>query len=411
MRASSTALVVVLDAVGISTLNYLLEKTSLDVSLPNMSKMGLPKLLNKGLLKEIIQSKNTYAKTINQASATADSAVGHREMMGIVDDSTYELFPHGFKADYIKALEEKIGTKTLFNKMVGGMDAIRLNAEEHEKTGYPIVYASKCDPLLQLAMDENVIPVKRQHEIAEIAFNLSQKMGVPITRVIGRAYVKKENGEFVRTSNRHDVVCPLESKTLIDILNEKGICTVSVGKAGELVNTEYCKKIKISNPALVDKSLGLRFVHPKKKDTNPMSIQGIVNALDDIGKDESSAVKGTFVFANLVDTDSLYGHSEDVDGAIRSIEESDRVLSIIKGKMKKGDLLAITADHGMEHRSDYGYHNLEPIPLLAERIGYETFDLKGTNAKTLADVGYLVAQLFKCENEFIETCKLEKYYG
>ena len=407
---AKNVLLIVVDAVGVSTLEYLLSKYEKPVHLPNLSKMGLGGLLSPEFAKRLGKADGkSYALRIEQASASADSVIGHREMAGIVDHRTYNLFPEGFRPDYIAELERRIGRKTMFNKMAGGMEAIELNAEEHARSGRPIVYASKCDPLIQLAMDENVIPVREQHKIADTAFALAMEMKIPVTRAIARAYVRTPQGEIARTPNRHDAVLPMEGRTLLDMLYEKGVWTVAVGKTSELVNTVYNEKIKLTRPEFIDPALKLRFVHPKGKDTNPFSVQGIINALN-----AARAVyrpHGTFVFANLVDTDSLYGHTRDVAGALKSLEELDRELPLIEKHLAAGDLLLLTADHGMAHREDYGYHNREPLALLARVKGKEGLDgLKAPSGKTLADAGYLAAQMFGCEKEFASAGELGRFF-
>jgi phosphopentomutase len=392
-----TAVLIVIDALGLDTLDYLLSRSSKKASLPNLVRLGLGELL-PGRLGRV--KPKGWALRVNQASASADSVVGHREMMGVVDPRTFDLFPDGFPKGYIRALEKAIGRKTLFNRMAGGMEAIELNAREHEKTGRPIVYASKCDPLIQLAMDEAVVPVAEQHAIADTAFRLALDMGVPVTRAIARAYFRS-GGEFVRTINRHDAVLPLSGPTLVDVLYRKGVWTVAVGKTADLVNTAYHEKVKLSDPRLLDPALGLRFVHPKGKDANPYSIQGVVNAV--VSAKALYRPAGTFVFANLVDTDSLYGHARDVDGALASVEETDRLVPAIESRLEPGDLLMVAADHGMRHGDDYGYHNKEPLPLLAERIGRRGLGgLKPGLAPGLAEAGSLLAQAFGCGREFLE---------
>ncbi|MDA8242606.1 MAG: hypothetical protein M0025_00590 [Elusimicrobia bacterium] len=400
-HAQRTGLLIVIDAVGLSTLEYLLSKYPGKVKLPNLSRLGLGEIVLPEFRKRLGKTGGkSYAARVSQVSATADSLVGHREMMGVVDHRTYDLFPDGFRRDYLEELERRIGRKTFYNKMAGGMEAIELNAEEHERTGRPIAYASKCDPLIQLAMNESVIPVAEQHKIAETAFALAMEMKIPITRAIARAYVRNEQGEIIRTSNRHDAVLPIGQRTLVDVMNAAAVWTVAVGKTADLVNTSYRAKIKLNSEVYLDPSLKLRFVHPKRKDTNPFSIQGTVNALE-----AAHAVyrpKGTFIFTNLVDTDSVYGHTRDVEGALKSLEEIDRCLPLIEKHMAKGDLLAITADHGMLHREDYGYHNNEPLPFIACRKGG---DRKLGGLKTglmpgLTDIGSLFAQYFGLRKEY-----------
>ncbi|OGR53166.1 MAG: hypothetical protein A2049_05475 [Elusimicrobia bacterium GWA2_62_23] len=406
-HAQRTGLLLVIDAVGLSTLEYLLSKYPGKVKLPNLARLGLA-----GLLPAPMRSRlggkyggKAYAAAVTQVSSTADSLVGHREMMGVVDHRTYDLFDDGFSRDYLDELERRIGRKTFFNKMAGGMEAIELNASEHERTGKPIAYASKCDPLIQLAMNEDVIPVREQHKIADTAFALAMEMKIPITRAIARSYVKNAQGEIIRTSNRHDAVLPIGQKTLVDVLHDAAVWTVAVGKTSDLVNTSYHAKVKLNKEVFIDPSLKLRFVHPKKKDTNPFSIQGTINALQ--AAHSVYRPKGTFIFTNLVDTDSVYGHTRDVAGALKSLEEIDRTLPLIEKNLAKGDLLGITADHGMLHREDYGYHNNEPLPFIAYRKGADRRlgGLKTGTMPGLTDIGNVFAQFFGLEGEYSKLVK------
>jgi len=408
---NKTALLLVLDAVGLSTLEYLFSRYPGKVELPNLARLGLGDIIKPEFSSRVGKSDGkSYRARLKQASASADSVVGHREMMGIIDDRTFNLFPDGFPRPYLDELEKRIGRKTFFNSMAGGMEAIEMNAAEHEKTGMPIVYASKCDPLIQLAMNEKVIPVAEQHKIADTAFDVAMEMGIPVTRAIARAYVKSPEGEIIRTANRHDAVLPMGRKTLVDMLYARGVWTAAVGKTSDLVNTTYHEKLKLTNKEFLDPSLGLSFPHPKGKDTNPLSVQGTVNAID-----EAKAVyrpHGTFIFSNLVDTDSLYGHTRDVEGSLRAVEAADKIIPVLEKRLSKGDLLIITADHGMAHREDYGYHSNEPLPFLVERIGYgeDLGGLKKGRADTLAEAGWLVSQFFGAQEEFVRQSKLEAYF-
>jgi phosphopentomutase len=326
-------------------------------------------------------------------------------MVGVVDPRTYKLFPDGFPEDYVRALAKEIGRDLIFNRMAGGMEAIEKNRELHEKTGKPILYASKCDPVLQLAMDENVIPVPEQHRIVDASFALALRMGIEITRVIGRSYTMRD-GAIFRTPNRHDCTLPLDKPTLIGIAKGRGVRTVSIGKAAELVGAEFDDVIKLTDPALLDPALGFRFVDEKRRDTNPFSIQGTINAL--AAARNISRPHGTFIFGNYVDADSLFGHTMNVEGTLSSIEEFDRMLPKVTSLLSPGDMVIITADHGMEYREDYGYHSLEPVPMLASIIGGR-FDLKLFERQTLALAGYLAAQVFGCAGEYVETCNLREY--
>ena len=406
MKNGPTVLLMVLDAVGATTLEYLLAHSARKVRLPRLCAMGLGNILS-GEFRDRLPPRPQAPLSIalNQASAYPDSTIGHREMVGVVDPRKYRLFPDGFPQNFVRALEKAIGRGVMLNRMAGGMEAIEENRELHEHTGRPILYASKCDPVLQLAMNEEIIPVPEQHRIVDASFTLALRMGVKITRAIGRSYVMRD-GAIFRTLNRHDCTLPLEKPTLIGIARGRGVRTVSVGKAAELVGADFDDTIKLTDPKLLDPALGFRFVDKKKRDTNPYSIQGTVNAL--VAARNISRPRGTFIFANCVDADSLFGHTRDIEGALRSIEEFDRMLPRVTHLLAPGDMMMITADHGMEHREDYGYHSLEPLPMLATVVGVP-FDLKLFTRETLALAGYLAAQIFGCAEEYVATCALGKY--
>jgi phosphopentomutase len=405
-----TVLLLVLDAIGVETLNWLLDNFPNQMGpWTNLSGLGLGNLVaERHRVRFYLPDKAAYATSLVQTSASPDSVIGHREMMGVVDARTYNLFPDGFPPRFIDELECRIGRTTMFNQMAGGLAVIEENMDVHAETGNPIVYASKCDPLIQIAMDEAIIPVPEQHQIAEIAFHLALEMGIPLTRSIARSFVRLPDGDFKRTGNRHDVVLPLSGRTLVDILHKQHVWTVAVGKTADLVNdqkpapSKYHEEWHLTDPFWLNPVHELQFPHPAGSDNNPFSFQGIFNALD-ISR-TAHRPKGTFVFANLVDTDSLYGHVKDAEagGALRSIGEFDRVLSQICARLNWGDLLIVTADHGMNHHDDYGYHSVEPLPFLVRRIGHNS-DLGGLElgrGEGLTQVGDLVAQMFGCADQF-----------
>ncbi|MBI5882960.1 MAG: hypothetical protein HZB91_07645 [Elusimicrobia bacterium] len=397
MAKKPIVLLAVLDAVGLTTLEYLLRSHKGKVRFPNLSRLGLGRLVAPDLKSRFGRDAGrSLAAAVDQASASADSVIGHREMVGIVDGRTYGLFPEGFPPDFIADLETRIGRKTIYNRMAGGIEAIEANAAEHARTGRPIVYASKCDPVIQVAMDEAVIPVREQHAIGDAAFELARKRGIPVTRCIARAYVRSAGGEVARTPNRHDTVIPMDARTLVDVLSDARVWTVAVGKTSDLVNTRYHDALKLTDRAFLDPGLGLRFVHPKGKDTNPFVTQGVINAL--AAARASYRPNGTFIFSNFVDCDSLYGHTRDVSGALASIAEFDRVLPLLERGLGPGGLLILTADHGMEHRPDYGYHHKEPLPLIIERVGGRAsrqFRVPRIS-EGLTGIGRLVAEEFGC---------------
>ena len=89
------------------------------------------------------------------------------------------------------------------------------------------------------------------------------------------------------------------------------------------------------------------------------------------------------MFANLVETDQLYGHRKDVEGFHRALQEIDAAVATWLGLMRPGDLLVLTADHGLDPEAPHTDHTREHAPLLAVFDGSDGRRHDGQ----LADVG------------------------
>jgi phosphopentomutase len=90
-----------------------------------------------------------------------------------------------------------------------------------------------------------------------------------------------------------------------------------------------------------------------------------------------------FVFVNLVDTDQLFGHRHDVAGFVGSLQAIDAALGVWLGRLGDGDLLIVTADHGVDPTAAHTDHTREYAPLLARFRG----DGGRRHDGLLADVG------------------------
>ena len=102
------------------------------------------------------------------------------------------------------------------------------------------------------------------------------------------------------------------------------------------------------------------------------------------------AEDGDLVFANFVDFDMVYGHRRDVAGYAAALEAFDRRLPEAIGRLKDGDLLMLTADHGCDPTWRGTDHTRERVPVFGLVPG-----LSGGSAglrKSFADIGETVAE-------------------
>ncbi len=92
---------------------------------------------------------------------------------------------------------------------------------------------------------------------------------------------------------------------------------------------------------------------------------------------------GGFVFTNLVETDQVYGHRHDSEGFARALGDIDAAVGTWLELLAPGDLLVLTADHGVDPTMPHTDHTREHTPLLAVFPGQDGRRHDGP----LADVG------------------------
>jgi phosphopentomutase len=298
-----------------------------------------------------------------EASKGKDSVTGHWEMMGIVLDRAFPVFPHGFDADLLADFSRRTGRGVIGNKAASGTQIIDELGAEHMRTGALIVYTS-ADSVFQIAAHEDVVPIAELYRACEMAYALVGE-GLGIGRVIARPFVGAP-GRFTRTANRRDYALPPKGETLMDRLKAAAIPVVAIGKiedlfAGRGVTAAY---------------------HTASDDAGMDAVERQMNDID----------RG-FIFANLVDFDTQYGHRNDVTGYAENLERFDRRLAGILPRLREDDLLVVTADHGNDPTTPGTDHTREYVPLIATGPRVRDRADLGTRA-TFADLGQTLAEIF-----------------
>ena len=98
----------------------------------------------------------------------------------------------------------------------------------------------------------------------------------------------------------------------------------------------------------------------------------------------------SFIFNNLVDTDMLFGHRNDIKGFAGALEEIDSYLGQILPLITEDDLLIITADHGCDPTVPGTDHTRERVPVLMYNPNLKSQDLG--ERKTFADVAATISE-------------------
>jgi len=312
---------------GTDTLGHVLDAHP--TSLPNLERLGL--------LSVLWPPRGTPSGARGKAlelSAGKDTTTGHWEMMGLVTERPFPLYPEGFPPEIVEPFERYAGRKVLGNRHASGTEIIRELGEEHLATARPILYTSG-DSVFQVACHEEIWPPEKLWDLCRFARGILTGEHA-VGRVIARPF-SGTPGKFTRTSNRRDFTVEPTGETWLDRLVASGKRVFGVGKIVDI----------FSGRGISDS------VHTAS-DSEGMRVT--IEAMEDSRAD--------VVFTNLVDFDSKYGHRNDPVGFARNLAALDALLPELLGLLGRDDLFLLTADHGCEATDVSTDHTREFVPLL-----------------------------------------------
>jgi phosphopentomutase len=342
------ALVIVLDSVGCGhapdardygdsgadTLGHLYGRVQ-GLALPHLESLGLASIL--GLTREPSRHPGGRHFRLTARSAGKDTTTGHWELMGLVLEEPFATFEN-FPADLVSELEQRGGVRFIGNIAASGTDILKHLGGEHLRAGSPILYTS-ADSVLQIAAHEETFGLQRLWHLCQTARDLLDRRGIRIGRVIARPFTGDETNGFQRTGNRRDYSL-MPGETVLNRLLENGVQTIGVGKISDIFATS-----------------GIAESHPTKSNAEGMA------AIASLWAEHRHAPH--FIFANLVDFDSLFGHRRDPQGYADCLREFDHWLGGFLPNVRRDDLVLITADHGNDPYHTGTDHTREQVPLLA----------------------------------------------
>jgi phosphopentomutase len=310
---------------GSDTLAHVLERHP--TPLPNLERLGLLTLAGLGV-PQGARGKAT------ELSAGKDTTTGHWEMMGLVTERPFPLYPKGFPPEIVEPFEAYAGKPVLGNKAASGTEIIAELGAEHIATGRPILYTSG-DSVFQVACHEDIWSPEKLWELCLYARSLLVGEHL-VGRVIARPFIGVA-GAFTRTANRRDFTVEPTGETWLDRLVAAGRRVFGVGKIVDI----------FSGRGLTDS------VHTGS-DAEGMRVT----------TDALHSGRADVIFTNLVDFDSKYGHRNDPAGFAKNLAGLDGLLPGMLSALTSEDLLILTADHGCETTDVSTDHTREHVPLI-----------------------------------------------
>ncbi|MEA3466511.1 MAG: phosphopentomutase [Thermodesulfobacteriota bacterium] len=346
--------------VGANTLGHVARDCG-GLRLPTLQRLGLGNIVDMVGVPRTVAPLAAWGRMV-ECSVGKDSTTGHWEMAGAEQKRPFATYPHGFPAEIIAAFTRLVGKKPLGNVVINGIEAIARYGEQHLETGRPIVYTS-IDSVFQIAAHEQVIPPEQLYAICRSVRTVLDPYRVG--RVIARPFIGTSVDNFQRTVRRHDFSLQ-PPNNILDQLFDAGFAVTAVGKIDDI----FCGR-----------GISTHYFTENNRD-GMVKITTALHTMD-----------CGLVFANLIDSDMLYGHQCDVHGFAAALEEFDRWLEHFLPHLNSDDLLLITADHGCDPTTAGTDHSREYVPLLVWSPRQVAGQVLGTR-RSFSDIAATLAHNF-----------------
>jgi phosphopentomutase len=307
--------------------------------LPNLQRLGLGCIAPLTGVPCVPAPEANFGK-MRELSAGKDSTSGHWELAGLHIAHPFPTYARAFPPALVGAFKAATGVAgVLGNEVASGTEIIARLGEEHERTGWPIVYTSS-DSVFQVAAHVDTITLDDQYELCQTTRNQVCIGEHAVGRVIARPFTGPA-GAYRRMSEARRDFALEPPHSLLDTLREAGVRTVSIGKVADLF-AHHGFDVEV------------------KTRSNAEGITATVDAVRQVAAEGGS----TFIWVNLVDFDQEFGHRNEVDGFAGALMEFDESLPGIINALPAGARLLITADHGNDPTFPGTDHTREYVPVL-----------------------------------------------
>lgn len=316
------------------------------LNLPNLDALGLgaaTRLSSGDDTPNLNATPTGFWAAAQETSQGKDTPSGHWDIAGLPVPWDWTYFPDtrpAFPDALVKQITQAGDVAGILgNCHASGTEIIDELGALHIQTGFPICYTS-ADSVLQVAAHEHTFGLARLLAFCEAIAPILHDMKVG--RVIARPFVGDVETGFSRTDNRKDYAITPPKPILTNWVQDAGQHVYGIGKIGDIFS--------------------MQGIDDSQKGPDAELMNHLHNLVD-------TAEVGSLTFANFVEFDSLYGHRRDISGYARALEWFDVQIGSLIPKLRKDDLLIITADHGNDPSWVGTDHTRERVPVLCHGIG------------------------------------------
>jgi phosphopentomutase len=343
---------------GANTLAHLAEAAG-GLTLPNLETLGLGHLAPIQGVRTIAQPHGCFGR-LGFASRGKDSLVGYWETAGVILREDMATFASGVPPEVVAILEQALGRKVIGNRVASMGTMLAEYGVEHLSTGAAILWTDG-GTTCHVAMHGAAMPPADFLQRCRDARKAIQSVGGPV-RIVAHP-LAGEAGSLRPDAGRKDLVAEPATPTMLDALNRSSQIVMGIGKVSDLFSGRGLTRSfpATSAGAAFDETVGMLSKVPR----------GLL-----------------YVSLDLL--------PEDPEAAAATLQEFDRRLPVLFNKLRNGDLLVITADHGRDVTRPARTTTREYVPLLVTGPKLAQGVNLGTRA-TAADLGQTIVDALRAD--------------
>lgn len=345
-----------------NTLVHLAEKAD-GLSLPNLEMLGLGHVAQIKGVRTMAQPSGSFGR-LGFTSPGKDSTVGYWEMSGVIHNDARAACSSGIPAKIVDIVEQLMGRKTIGKSLSSMETMLRQHRMDHLSTGAPLFWTDG-GRTCSLAMHESFMaPLEFYQRCRDIRM-AAKDAGLPI-RVVAQPLTGEQ--DMLRAhGGRRDFVMEPPGLTMFDVLNRSGHIVMGIGKVSDLFSGRgFTKSLSgASGLEALEEVLGMLAKMPR----------GLVCASLDL-LSEASAQAAT------------------------SLQEFDRRLPDLFEKLRHGDMVIITGDHGRDFYLSGRTSTREYVPVFVTGPKLAQGVDLGSRS-TAADVGQTIVEALREERVLV----------
>jgi phosphopentomutase len=329
------------------------------LNLPNCEMLGVGHIAPIKGVRAMVQPNGSFGR-LGFASPGKDSVVGYWEIGGVIQNEAGTVCGSGVPARIVDIVEQLLGRKSIGRGISSIGVMLRRHSMEHMATGAPILWTDGGNTCF-VAMHESIMAQAEFHQRCREIRKAVKDAGTSV-RVVAQPVAGGH--DLLRPHAwRKDFVMEPPGVTMLDVLSRSGQIAMGVGKVYDLFSGRGFTKSfpAASGTAAFDEVIGMLTKVPRG-----------------------------FICASL---DLL---SEDAVQSATAVQEFDRRLPDLFEKLRLGDMVIVTGDHGRDFSLPGRMSTREYVPVLVTGPKLAQGVDLGTRP-TAADVGQTIVEALRAE--------------